>query len=230
MKEHSKYYKESNQNNRYWRSPKYLQVEEMVKNYHDDPTDIWINSFGGCRSNWVCDMLHENYNTRCKGYQTKGAHAVRPQKVPVQIGIFCYVPDLGIALSSIEGHIETMWNVYEKLVELKPDEFIDYNMDTYLDLIDQQIDNWTNNPHFPTLILNTDTLEKKETMDLFKTVFGLEGDHKFRARTTKRVLRSFRPWSRKINKISKKLRALPDWELRIPYNTFTQNIDSFILK
>ena len=64
-------------------------------------------------------------------------------------------------------HLETTWHVYEKMLESKHNDRLDYDMDKYLDLIDQQIDNWTTNPHFPVLILNTDTMANKETYDLF---------------------------------------------------------------
>ena len=76
MKEYSQTYKEEHQNKEY-RFRLTSQVEEMIQAYHNDPTDIWINSFGGCRSNWICDLLNDQYNTRCKGYQIKGAHALR---------------------------------------------------------------------------------------------------------------------------------------------------------
>lgn len=221
MKEYSQTYKEEHQNKEY-RFRLTSQVEEMIQAYHNDPTDIWINSFGGCRSNWICDLLNDQYNTRCKGYQIKGAHALRPQDVPVQMGIFCYVEDLGVALSSSDAHLETTWHVYEKMLESKHNDPLDYDMDKYLDLIDQQIDNWTTNPHFPVLILNTDTMANKETYDLFLNLFQVE-DLPMRQRRTKRMNRSFRPWSRKINKINKKLRALPNWEVRMPYNTFIKN-------
>lgn len=221
MKDYSKAYAQENQDKEYiYRHT--TQTEELIQAYIDDPTDIWISSFGGCRSNWICDMLDDDYNTRCKGYRIKGAHSLRPHDVPVQLGIFCYVEDVGVALTSSDNQLETTWNVYEKLLESTPHEPIDYNMDTYLALIDQQIDNWTSNPHFPVLILNTNALANKETLDIFATLFDIKPQI-YKARKTKKMSNGFKPWARKIGRINKKLKALPDFEIRMPYNTFVKN-------
>jgi hypothetical protein len=228
VKDYSKTYAQENQDKEYtYRHT--TQTEELIQAYIDDPTDIWISSFGGCRSNWICDMLDDDYNTRCKGYRIKGAHSLRPHDVPVQLGIFCYVEDVGVALTSSDNHLETMWNVYEKLLESTPHEPIDYNMDTYLDLIDQQIDNWTSNPHFPVLILNTDALANEETLDIFTTMFDINSQI-YKERKTKKMSNGFKPWARKLGRINKKLKALPDFEIRMPYNTFVKNKHILIRK
>ena len=201
-------------------SPSHKKSEaEMVEIFEEEPCNVWLNSFGGCRSNWLAKGLRAkpHYNPQVPFYDGKGCHYIRPLDVSVDLGIFCYVEDVGMAISSMDGKLETMWHVYEKL--LPAEEYLDlkYDIGHWLDLIDKQIDNWTSNPYFPTLIINADSLADEEKYQTFKTLFDLGEEFlPFMRRSTTEWMPSLQPYRRKILKINRKLRSLPDFELRTP--------------
>ena len=61
----------------------------MVELFKREPIDIWINSFGGCRSNFVRDCIKDKYTTYNSSYEMKACHYIRPLDVKVGSGIFC---------------------------------------------------------------------------------------------------------------------------------------------
>ena len=203
-----------------------LTEEQMIKEYEEDPGDIWINSFGGCRSNWIEGALRKKYNTQTKFYDHKGCHYVRPLPVAVDMGVFCYVEDVGIALSCIDRKLATSWHVYEKLVPPSEYKKMRYDVGHWLNLISMQIDAWSTNQHFPTLILNTDKLDDEEAQQAFEILFDIPGSlARYRPRATKEVADWLKPYEAKIKRINKKLANLPDFEIRVPKHTLVQRAD-----
>ena len=200
--------------------------EQMIEFFEEDPGDIWINSFGGCRSNWIEGALRKKYNTQTKFYDLKGCHYVRPLPVEVDMGVFCYVEDVGIALSCIDRKLATGWHVYEKLVPPSEYKKMLYDVGHWLNLISMQIDAWASNPHFPTLILNTDKLNDEDAHAAFEILFDVPGELKpFKKRATQELADWVKPHAAKIKRINNKLANLPDFEIRVPKHTLIQRAD-----
>ncbi len=100
---------------------------------------------------------------------------------------------------------------------------IPYTIEHWLTSISKQIDYWTSNPHFPTLIVNTDRLSDPKVLSTLKDLLGSpESKMKFQPRQTKEPLESLAPHQKKIEKINLKLKKLPEMELRCTYNTLSK--------
>ena len=182
-----------------------LSENTIIELFRREPIDIWINSFGGCRSNYIRDCIKDSYTTYNTAYEMKACHYVRPLDVSVGSGIFCYTEDVGIAISS---QIKRgMHHNFQKLME--GDIEIPFNIDTWLDNIDKQIDNWTTNPYFPTIIINTDVVGDYKSQ--FEEVYEVEM-LPFKPRTTSEYIDEVKPYIMQINKINKKLKALPNYK------------------
>lgn len=183
----------------------------IVDLFQREPIDVWINSFGGCRSNYIRDCIKDKFTTYNTAYEMKACHYVRPLDVMVGSGIFCYTEDVGIAISS---QIKRgMYHNFQKLME--GSEEVPFDIGVWLDNIDSQIDNWTRNPHFPMVIINTDVVGdyKKE----FEEIYEVEMIP-FKQRTTSEYIDEVKPYMDKINKVNKKLKELPNFEIRKPNN------------
>jgi hypothetical protein len=176
----------------------------MVELFKREPIDIWINSFGGCRSNFVRDCIKDKYTTYNSSYEMKACHYIRPLDVKVGSGIFCYTEDVGIALSS---QIQRdMFHNFQKLME-GPSK-IPFSIGTWLYNIDKQIDNWTSSSYFPIVIINTDKLEQNSS--LFEDVYGVKM-LEFKQRSTSQYVKELKPHTKLIEKINNKLKTLPDF-------------------
>lgn len=189
-----------------------LSEQTMVEMFSQEPVDIWVNSFGGSRSNYIRDALKDTYKTLNKVIDQTGCHYIRPLDVNVDKGIFCYTEDVGIALSS-QLTRKLRFN-FQKLVE--GEHNVPFSFESWLDNIDKQIDHWTTDLRFPTLVLNTDKIE--DHRQAFEATFGVKLGA-FRERKTKSLHKDLEPHVERIQQINEKLVSLPDFELRHPTNT-----------
>lgn len=124
--------------------PQYLWSEEqLVKKFNEDPVDIWINSIGGCKSNFIAERLSENYKVYNDAYNYKGCHYYRPlDKVLNEKGenvkklfLFC---DIGISISS-----QIKRKKYHNFLKLQdPKNLVSFNVENWIDLIHKQMTNW----------------------------------------------------------------------------------------
>ena len=169
------------------------------------PIDVWVNSFGGSRHNYIVDCIKHKYTTYNQVYEAKACHYIRPLDVMVGSGIFCYTEDVGIAISS---QIKRgMYQNFQKLMEGENE--VPFDVGVWLDNIDKQIDNWTTNPHFPTIIINTDVIQDYKS--IFEEMYGVEM-LPFKPRGTSEYIEEVKPYQEKIEKINNKLKLLPDYE------------------
>jgi hypothetical protein len=186
-----------------------LSEDTITELFRREPIDIWINSFGGCRSNYIRDCIKDSYTTYNTAYEMKACHYIRPLDVQVGSGIFCYTEDVGIAISS---QIKRgMYHNFQKLMEGSGE--VPFSIDTWLDNIDRQIDNWTTNPYFPTIIINTDVVGNYKSQ--FEEVYEVEM-LPFKSRTTSEYIDEVKPFIEKINKVNNKLKKLPDFAVHKP--------------
>ncbi len=172
--------------------------------FRREPIDIWINSFGGCRSNFVRDCIKNKYTTYNSSYEMKACHYIRPLDVKVGSGIFCYTEDVGIALSSQIKR--DMYHNFQKLMEGSKE--VPFSIETWLNNISIQIDNWTAPSYFPIVIINTDKLE--ENLDLFEEVYGVKFGE-FKQRSTVEYDSSLTPYLSLVKEINQKLKNLPNF-------------------
>ena len=178
--------------------------EVIVELFKKEPIDIWINSFGGCRSNYIRDCIKDKYTTYNQAYEMKACHYIRPLDVQVSSGIFCYTEDVGIAISSQLNR--RMYFNFQKLMEGNNE--VPFSIDTWLDNIDKQIDNWTQPSHFPIAIINTDVVV--DYKDKFKEIYKVEM-LPFKTRRTSDYTDEIIPYVEKIEKINNKLINLPNF-------------------
>lgn len=177
---------------------------ELISLFKLEPLDIWINSFGGCRSNFIRDLIKDKYKTYNAAYEYKACHYIRPLDVQVGCGVFCYIEDVGIALTSQLSR--NMTHNFTKLI----DDDSPFSVEIWLNKINQQIDNWTKKTYFPIILINTDkVLEYKNE---FKHVFGVELEG-FKSRNTKEYHSSLLPYKGLINDINNKLQNLPNFDI-----------------
>lgn len=176
----------------------------IIELFKKQPIDIWVNSFGGSRHNYIVDCIKDKYSTYNSVYEMKACHYIRPLKVEVGSGIFCYTEDVGIAISS---QIKRgMYHNFQKLMEGETE--VPFNVGVWLDNIDKQIDNWTTNPHFPTIIINTDVVGDYKSQ--FEEMYGVEM-LPFKDRGTSEYIDEVKPYQEKIEKINNKLKSLPNY-------------------
>lgn len=181
-----------------------ISESTIVEFFKQEPIDVWVNSFGGSRHNYIVDCIKDKYRTYNQIYEMKACHYIRPLDVVVGSGIFCYTEDVGIAISS---QIKRgMYHNFQKLMEGETE--VPFNVGVWLDNIDKQIDNWVSNPHFPTVIINTDVIGDYKLQ--FEEMYGVEM-LPFKVRGTSEYIDEVKPYQEKIEKINKKLKSLPDY-------------------
>ena len=178
--------------------------EITVELFKREPIDVWVNSFGGCRSNYIRDCIKDKYTTYNTAYEMKACHYIRPLDVPVGSGIFCYIEDVGTALTSQLNR--GMYHNFQKLVDGENE--VPFSVGVWLDNIDKQIDNWTKPSYFPIVIINTDMVGGYK--DKFEEVYGLKM-LPFKVRNTLDYRDEIKPHLEKIEKINSKLRNLPNF-------------------
>ena len=183
--------------------------EIIIELFKREPIDVWINSFGGCRSNYIRDCIKDKYTTYNAAYEMKACHYIRPLDVVVGSGIFCYTEDVGIAISS---QIKRgMYHNFQKLMEGENE--VPFNVGVWLDNIDKQIDNWINNPHFPTVIINTDIVGDYKSQ--FEEIYEVEM-LPFKKRSTSEYIDEVKPYMEQIERVNNKLKKLPDFAVHKP--------------
>jgi len=183
--------------------------EIIVELFKREPIDIWVNSFGGSRHNYIVDCIKDKYSTYNSVYEMKACHYIRPLGVVVGSGIFCYTENVGIAISS---QIKRgMYHNFQKLME--GDNEVPFNIGVWLDNIDNQIDNWINNPYFLTTIINTDVVGDYQSE--FEEMYGVEM-LPFKKRSTSDYIDEVKPYMEQIERINNKLKNLPDFAVHQP--------------
>ena len=183
-----------------------ISEDNLIKLFNGEPIDIWINSFGGCRSNYIRDCIKQNYSTYNTAYEYKTCHYVKPLPVTVGSGIFCYTEDVGIAISS---QIKRgMHHNFQKLME--GDIEVPFNIGVWLKNISKQIDNWTTNSYFPIVIINTDVIN--DYKNEFEYMYGVKM-LPFIKRKTSEYIDELKPYKNLINDINDKLRNLPNYSI-----------------
>ncbi len=180
--------------------------EVIIELFKREPIDIWINSFGGCRSNFIRDCIKVQYTTYNFPYEMKACHYIKPLDVQVGSGIFCYTEDVGIALSSQIKR--NMHHNFQKLME--GDNEVSFSIDIWLDNIDKQIDNWTKPSYFPIVIINTDVIS--DYKEKFEEIYGVKM-LSFKTRNTLDYIDEVKPYLKKIEKINNKLKNLPNFSV-----------------
>lgn len=181
-----------------------LDKDSLIDLFNREPIDIWINSFGGSRHNYINDCIKNKYSTYNTAYEYKACHYIKPLPVNVGSGIFCYTEDVGIAVSS---QIKRgMYHNFYKLIDINPPP--SFNIELWLENINKQIDNWVNNKLFPTIIINTDVIQKHKNK--FEEMYGVKM-LPFNNRKTSNYIDELKPHITLINKINKKLKSLPDY-------------------
>ena len=180
--------------------------EIITELFKKEPLDVWINSFGGCRSNYIRDCIKDSYTTYNNAYELAACHYSTPLDVQVGSGIFCYTEDVGIAISS---QIKRgMHHNFQKL--MGGNEETPFDIGVWLENIDKQIDNWTTPSYFPIVIINTDVVgDYKEKFEEIYEVDMLP----FKKRSTSQYIDEVKPYTELIEKINSKLRNLPNFSI-----------------
>ena len=175
--------------------------EILMKMYRKDPVDLWLNSFGGSRSNYVANLLEAKYKIRNDAYRSKGCHYIRPLDIGVDLGIFCYVDDLGVALTS-QLNRNFQFN-FQKLCDVESE----FSIGNWIQKISEQVDNWSDCEFFPVFYINTDNI--LEHCKDFESMFGIEIQG-FSSRKTYEWHELLIPHRGAIEEVNSKLRNLPD--------------------
>ena len=181
-----------------------IDEEELLKLYQKEPTDIWVNTFGGARSNFIVNLLEEKYFIRNEAHRAKGCHYIRPLDIGVQKGVFCFVDDLGLALSS-QLNRDFSFNYFK----LRDDES-EFSIEGWIDRVSQQIENWTKSSYFPIVLINTDRVA--ENSELFEETFGVSFSG-FEVRNTSSMHPLLEPYQDKIAEVNALLSELPDFAI-----------------
>jgi hypothetical protein len=77
-----------------------ITENNIITGFNKIPLDYWINSFGGCRSIFIRNLLKQKYKIENTVWMDKACHYIRPLKVDTKAGIFCFVDDVRVALQS----------------------------------------------------------------------------------------------------------------------------------
>lgn len=181
--------------------------EEILRMYLDEPIDIWVNSFGGSRSNFIVDLLEQKYKVTNLAHRSKGCHYVRPLDTGVERGIFCYVEDLGVALTSQLNRNFTF--NFDKLCDTK----MDFSIEKWIEQISKQIRNWSSCEYFPVTMINTDKILQYSKE--FRELFGIEVSG-FRERKTIERHVLLKPFERQIEEVNTQIASLPDFGTFVP--------------
>lgn len=188
-----------------------LTEKQMKFLFFKEPLDIWINSFGGVRSNYIRNLLKREYKTYNAAYEYKACHYQKPFNVVLnKMAIFVYVEDLGTALTS-QTENRDMFHNFQKIKH--HNDTSDFSFDRWIDLIDVQIHNWTKIPkqvNFPILLLNSDKLI--ENKNNFESLFGVSIQN-YLPRRSVNYSEQIKKHAYKIRSVNNKLKNLPDFKI-----------------
>jgi len=176
--------------------------EEILKMYHEDPIEIWVNSFGGSRSNFIINLLEQEYKVTNEAHRSKGCHYLRPLDIGIKRGVFCFVDDLGVALTS-QLNRDFTFN-FDKLCDSKTD----FSIEKWIQTISIQIDNWSTCEYFPVIMINTDRISQNS--EKFKQTFGADIEGFGERKTTERH-HLLEPYEKQIEEVNRKIARLPDF-------------------
>lgn len=185
----------------------YSQEEIIIQGFKKDPIDIWINSPGGCRSNYVADVFEKSkFKVRNNAWHKYGCHWIDPLKSEINIPkLFCYVSDIGLSVTS---------QLNAGTIDTRNEHFIDFfnepwSLHRWLINIEQQIDKWSQDKS--VFFLNTDFIHDKSVRNRINKAFSTELD--FSEYSTKRKSLTYHPsliqHKDLIQKINMKLSKLP---------------------
>ena len=51
----------------------FIDESELLEMFLKEPIDIWVNSFGGARSNFIVNLLEQKYVIQNEAHRAKGA-------------------------------------------------------------------------------------------------------------------------------------------------------------
>jgi hypothetical protein len=193
------------------RSPKnpdgsriFIDESELLEMFLKEPIDIWVNSFGGARSNFIVNLLEQKYVIQNEAHRAKGCHYIRPLEVDVDMGVFCFVDDFGLALSSQINRGFTF--NYNKLRE----DAGEFSVERWIENVSMQIDNWTSGSFFPVVLINTDHIE--ENASEFERTFGVPFSG-FQKRKTREMNPNLEQFYEQIAEVNEKLAELPNFTI-----------------
>ena len=128
---------------------------------------FWLNSFGGCRSNYLRKCLMRSYASD-KTFYEKHCHDLKPGPADIDFYVFCYVEDVELAIySQVKRQLDIV--NYNRVSGLDGCE-VDYHH--WVQLIDQQIDNWTQPQEKPLYLINMDRIN--ENRQLIYSELGIQ--------------------------------------------------------
>jgi len=192
----------------------FIAVQEREKSQEDiiveglltDKLDVWLNSPGGTRSNYIADVLEKsNLRVRNESWYKYGCHWTSPlfEREFKTTRLFCYTSDIGLALTS-----QLNANTIDKL------NFADFynepwDLYRWIQNIKKQVINWSDPGVF---FLNTDYLNDKDIQSEFKTLTGDSLDiSDFRLdRKSKKLHPALIQYMDEINEINELLAKLPN--------------------
>lgn len=168
--------------------PEFFMTErEMVIANMYDPLDIWINSFGGCRSNYIKSLLESKYKVYNGFYDYKGCHYYKPvEGIRPEVAIFCYVENINLAITS-----QINRNMQHNFLKELPEK-LEFSLGNWQNIIHKHVINWcTVKTSYPILYINTDKLE--ENKDYFDDMFEVSIENYNPNRTTKKPHLDLKP-------------------------------------
>lgn len=183
-----------------------IPEENLKKSFRLDPLDIWINSFGGCRSNYIKNLLSPYYKTYNAFYEYKGCHYYKPIKgINPKLAIFCYTEDVEIALTS-QINRKMKHNFYKEIPPHLYQSGFKYSIDNWAYIINRHIINWsTVDVDYTILLLNTDKI--RENSEKFHDLTGVYVKGYKSKRSTKKINKDIPD----MDITRKKLATLPDF-------------------
>jgi FkbM family methyltransferase len=183
--------------------------DEIIKGFNKEPLDVWINSIGGVRTNYITNCF-ESSGLKVKNpiWHKVACHYIKPIKTSAKKNVFCFADDIGISLTSQLNtgtiNIKNFKNFYGK----------EWSISNWLDILEQQIHDWSTEKEIPIYLINTDYLLANK--NIIMDEFGVEiKNHK--SRKTKKYHKDILPYKEKIKKINKYIQSLPTFRKPI-YN------------
>lgn len=192
----------------------YKSDEEIKQGFLQSNIKYWICSSGGTRSTYIRNLLwhplHENDLPKNHTYKLSACHYHKTLFVPNIIGVYVFVDDIGISMSSqIQRNI--FKGNFKKLCGKKYCN-MNFSISNWITLIDKQIDHWTLYPSIDTYLINSDYL--LNNIDLLIAEFNIPlellNEKPFvKHRQTQEYHKDLINYSQDIERINKKLKYLP---------------------
>lgn len=193
---------------------KFFMPESQMQNILNEQSNIiWLNSFGGCGSNYFASLLEKaGWKISTQLYQYKLCHYYKQmQNNNIKFCIFLYIKNIEQSIAS-QIKRNYLHNYFKCSGNNHPKHFSIIN---WLNCINDQIDNWTDNTPLKTYIINFDAIStQKKYRKILLSEFGINSiEHKHRDINTIHYLGNYNRTKPLIDKINKKLDNLPDFQV-----------------